>query len=403
MEDILINTIPKINKDVIIHNRDDEYIVAFRNNNCHLKIDSKVYQLINCIGKNRNVKQIVSEFNNHFEPKINDEFAYDILFNKLGYYNIIESDVEKFDTGKSPSYLKLNTIIINNKINKIITKPFLFLFRHTLLKLIVIFCFITILLTIVFKYSDLLNYIKQITPQYLFIYLAIMIASSVLHEIGHSAATYKFGGKHGGIGIGFYLFTPVLYSDVSDAWKFNTSKRIIVNLAGIYFELIFSTLVILVALITGIKTLLIIPTIIFLKTLLNLNPFFRTDGYWILSDLMKAPSLRLESNQILKLFFIKPKSIDFTKRNIFFIIYAIISNGFIFVFLTTIFIINPNSLITFPNDLYTFLTELMSNKYKFDLVNFSKLLIPFTFYLLLLRLIFPLLKKINKINSNNNA
>ena len=396
MEDTLINRIPKINENVIIHNRDDEYIVAFKNNNCHLKIDSKVYHLISCIDNKRSLIQIVSEFNNCFETKINDEFAYDIIYNKLGYYNIIESDVEKFDTGKPPSYLKLNSILINNKINKIIAGPFLFLFGNPLLKLVVIFCFSTILITILSQYSNIVSVLKQVPPQYFFIYLILMIASSLLHEIGHSAATYKFGGKHGGIGIGFYLFTPVLYSDVSDAWNFNTQQRIIVNLAGIYFELIFSTLVILAAIITGIKSLLIIPSIIFIKTLFNLNPFFRTDGYWILSDLINAPGLRKKSNMILKSFFINPKSITYTKRNIFFIIYAFISNGLIFVFLLTLFILNPNSLITFPNDLYSQFIILTSNNIKFDILNFSKLLIPFTFYFLLFRLLISLISKIKK-------
>lgn len=393
MEDTLVNRIPKINDNVIIHKRDDEYIVAFKNNNSHLKINLKVYQLIGCIDNKKNLMQIVCEYNTNFETKINNEFAYDILYNKLGYYNIIESEGNKFETNKSPSYLKLNTILINDKVNKIITKPFLFFFRNSLIKFIVIFCFLTILLTLIFQYSKILGCLKQVPPQYLFIYLALMIISSLLHEIGHSAATYKFGGKHGGIGIGFYLFTPVLYSDVSDAWKFNTQKRIIVNLAGIYFELIFSSIVILAATLTEINSLLIIPTIIFLKTLFNLNPFFRTDGYWILSDLIRVPGLRLESNLILKSFFIQPKSLNYNKKNILLIIYALISNSLIFVFLTTLFIINPNSLITFPSDLYNQITLLTSNNTKFDIVNLSKLLIPLTFYLLLIRLIFSHFKK----------
>ena len=227
-----------------------------------------------------------------------------------------------------------------------------------------------------------------------------MIVSSFLHELGHSAATYSFGGKHSGIGIGFYLFTPVLYSDVSDAWKFNVKKRIIINLAGIYFELIFSTALILVALITGIKSLLIIPVIIFLKTLFNLNPFFRTDGYWILSDLIRVPNLRLVSNDLLKKIFIKSCTIQYNRKNIFLIIYAIISNAFIVMLLITLFIINPNSLLTFPNDAYIYITDLINNNIFFSLANFSKFLIPLTFYYLLIRLIISSFKKYY--NKKNN-
>ena len=393
MKNLLHNKIPILNSNVIIHHRDNEYIVGFKDNNSHLKINNKIYNLIGYIDNKRSLSQIVSEFNNAFEIKINIDFAYDLLYNTLGYYNIIESDIKKFDTNKPPSYLKLNTILINDKFTKIIAKPFLFLFENVLLTITTLLCLATILITVITQYSEIISSIKHIPTKYFIIYVNLMIVSSFLHELGHSAATYRFGGKHGGIGIGFYLFTPVLYSDVSDAWKFNIKKRIIINLAGIYFELIFSAALILFAIITGIKALLIIPAIIFIKTLFNLNPFFRTDGYWILSDLIRSPNLRLASNAILKNIFIKPGANIFKRKNIFLIIYALISNALIIMLLITLFIINPNSLTTFPNDAFIYLTDIINNRIKFDLVYISKFLIPLTFYYLLIRLIISIFKK----------
>ena len=400
MKESLYCKIPKIYPGIVIHQRDNEYIIAFRDNNSHLKINSKLFDLLCFIDNKRSLSQIVSDFNNTFEIKINNEFAYDLLYNKLGYYNIIENDIEKFNPHKPPSYLKLNTILINDRFTKIIAKPFLFLFKNLFLKITSLLCLAAILITFVIQYTEIISCIKHIPAKYIIIYVIVMIVSSFLHELGHSAATYSFGGKHSGIGIGFYLFTPVLYSDVSDAWKFNVKKRIIINLAGIYFELIFSTALILVALITGIKSLLIIPVIIFLKTLFNLNPFFRTDGYWILSDLIRVPNLRLVSNDLLKKIFIKSCIIQYTRKNIFLIIYALISNAFIVMLLITLFIINPNSLLTFPNDAYIYITDLINNNIYFSLTNFSKFLIPLTFYYLLIRLIISSFKKYY--NKKNN-
>ena len=59
----------------------------------------------------------------------------------------------------------------------------------------------------------------------------------------------------------------------------NKKKRIIINFGGIYFELIYASFLITIAILIDNKELLILPLVLFIKTLYNLNPFFRTDGY----------------------------------------------------------------------------------------------------------------------------
>ena len=355
MEESLYSKIPQLNPRINFHYRDNEYIISFKDNKSHLKINSKLFNLIGYVDNKRTLTQIVNEYNNSLEDKINNEFAYELLFEKLGYYNIIENNIENFSPPKSPSYLKLNTIIINEKYTKIISKPFLFLFKNRQLKIITTLCLILLSISFITQYHEIINYLNQIPLENFTIYLILMIVSGFIHELGHSAATYSFGGSHSGIGIGFYLFTPVLYSDVSTAWQFDTNKRIIVNLAGIYFELIFGTILIFTALLFEIKPLLLIPTTILLKTLFNLNPFFRTDGYWILSDLIRTPNLRQTSNELLNKFIKNRKMQPIDGKNIFLIFYAFTSNIIIFIFLISILIINPNSLITFPNDISQYL------------------------------------------------
>src|SRR5690606_10899710 len=77
-------------------------------------------------------------------------------------------------------------------------------------------------------------------------------------------------------------------------------KRIVVNLSGMYFELIFCTILSLIAHISNNNTLLIITVIVCVKTLFNLNPFFRSDGYWILSDLTNKPNLLYHATNKIK-------------------------------------------------------------------------------------------------------
>ncbi len=379
------NRIPKLNPEINIHCRDNEYIISFRDNNCHLKVNPNFYALINLIDNNRCLQEIVSEYNKYSENKIDAAFAYELLFHKLGYYNIVGTDIEKFDFRPPPSYLKLNYVFINEYYTKLITRPFLFFFKVKLMEVILFFSLMIFSICFILNYKEIISYIHEIPPAHYLIYLVLLIISSIFHEMGHAAATYNYGGQHSGIGFGFYLLTPVLYSDVSSAWKFNTKERIVVNMAGIYFELIFGTVLILFALLIHNKTLLLIPFIIFIKTLFNLNPFFRTDGYWVLSDLIKIPNLRKSSNAFLSDFLNNRASGEKSRMKNYLILYALISNSFIIVFLLTIIIINPNSLITFPFDVFIYVKGLINGNLILSTGELSKFIIPFMFYLLLFR------------------
>ena len=393
MQVLCQNKIPKLNPGIHIHHREEEYIITFHDNNCHLKINSNIYALIKLIDNNKNLTEIVSEYNSSNDNKIDTDMAHEILFHKLGYYNIIENDGIKHDPYKSPAYLKLNYIFINEYYTQILTRPFLFLFRKKLMAPLIISCLLVFTAALLINFKDTLNYLIEIPPIHYITYIILMILSSIFHEMGHAGATYYYGGVHSGIGFGFYLLTPVLYSDVSSAWKFETKKRIVVNLAGIYFEMVLGTVLILIALLAGSKPLLLIPFIIFLKTLFNLNPFFRTDGYWILSDLIKVPNLRSISEKLLSDFIANRLNETRSRLTNFLILYALISYSFILIFLFSVIILYPGSVITFPKDITIYVTALLTGHVQFHLNQISNFLIPFMFYFLIIRFTVTSIKK----------
>jgi putative peptide zinc metalloprotease protein len=398
MENILhTNIVPQKNNNITIHFRDNEYVVTLEESNFHIKISSKLFHLLKLVDNKKPISEIVNDFNKSFENKIDNTLAYDLLYNKLGHYNIIETGKSNFNKVK-PAYLKLNTIILNDRITKRLSKPFFFLFSKLVLRVFIPLCFAIIGVTFILNYSEIYENVKQISAQYFALYIVLMLFSTFFHELGHATATYKFGGKHSGIGIGFYLFTPVMYADVSSAWEFDIRKRIIVNLAGIYFELLFGTILILISLTTAIKPLLIIPSIILIKTVFNLNPFLRTDGYWVLSDAIKTPNLRGFSNKLLKSLIINKFQQKISKKEVFIILYAIISNSFILMLLFYLFVKNPNSLLTFPVDIYNYIGQIINQKRLFKIRDVSAFLVPITFYLLAIRVLLNYLKKRNEKN-----
>jgi putative peptide zinc metalloprotease protein len=110
--------------------------------------------------------------------------------------------------------------------------------------------------------------------------------------------------------MGFMLlvFSPCLYCDVSDAWRFPSKwQRIAVSAAGIMVELMLASaativwwyaqpgVVQLVAL-----NIMIICTVNTL--LINGNPLMRYDGYYIFSDLMETPNLWQRSREAFRHF-----------------------------------------------------------------------------------------------------
>ncbi len=148
--------------------------------------------------------------------------------------------------------------------------------------------------TITFQYYNTL--IAYDLTQLNWLYFGLLgFISVTFHEFDHASSAKYFGAKHGGIGGGFYLFTPVYFADVSDIWKLSRFKRIIVNLSGIYFESIMSCVYIVFGLVANMEMFVIIGTFIFLHSLWNLNPFLRNDGYWVLSDGLNYPNLSKNS------------------------------------------------------------------------------------------------------------
>lgn len=121
-----------------------------------------------------------------------------------------------------------------------------------------------------------------------------------LHEIGHAAASYRFGVTPRNIGMGFYLIFPVLYTELNGAWKLSHTKRVIINLGGIYLQLLINMLLFIAVFNTSQPTakevLRYLIKLNILTIILNLNPFLKFDGYWIISDLFRLPNLNQQSN-----------------------------------------------------------------------------------------------------------
>jgi putative peptide zinc metalloprotease protein len=123
--------------------------------------------------------------------------------------------------------------------------------------------------------------------------------SMLLHELGHAAACLRYGARPSEIGFAFYLVFPSFYSNVTSAWELPRRQRVIVDLAGIYFQLVCACLSAGTSWLTGATPFLIVTWWNLATCVLSLNPLLKLDGYWALADVLGIPDLHAESRRML--------------------------------------------------------------------------------------------------------
>lgn len=129
------------------------------------------------------------------------------------------------------------------------------------------------------------------------------VVSIAIHELAHGLTTKAFGGQVPRMGAFLYYFLPACYTDVSDAWLFpEKRKRALVVLAGPYATYILCAVMTLLWRVLPEGTLVSQVACAFMVLNLvgatrTLIPFFKGDGYLLLSDALDFPNLREKSFQ----------------------------------------------------------------------------------------------------------
>ncbi|WP_415884955.1 HlyD family efflux transporter periplasmic adaptor subunit [Neptuniibacter sp. QD37_6] len=137
--------------------------------------------------------------------------------------------------------------------------------------------------------------------QGLLAYSVTLVAVKFIHELGHAYTAKHFGCKVPTMGIAFLVMFPMAYTDVNDVWKLRSRKqRLYVGGAGILIEVClaaWATLIWSVLPDGALKTAaFIIATTTWVSTLvINLSPFLRFDGYFLLMDWLEYPNLHARS------------------------------------------------------------------------------------------------------------
>ncbi len=130
--------------------------------------------------------------------------------------------------------------------------------------------------------------------------LAFTLASLMVHELGHAAASSRFGCPPGAIGVGIYLVFPVMYTDVTRTWRVPPLQRAAVDLGGVYFQSMVASAGGIWALASGSPFATWLLWMNAFSMLHMLNPLYKLDGYWLLTDLSGISNLHQRMSATLR-------------------------------------------------------------------------------------------------------
>ena len=183
-------------------------------------------------------------------------------------------------------------------ISRIMPVAQIFFTRTAALVFAAVFC--SALALVILRFGQLVRDLPSVQEflglQNLAILMLVFVSVKILHEAGHAVTARYFGAECSECGVMLMVFTPVLYTNVSDSWLLPRRQRMLVTAAGILTELFIASVCTLLwwNAQPGFTKSLLLNTMVIcsVNTLLfNGNPLLRFDGYFLLADRVGIPNL----------------------------------------------------------------------------------------------------------------
>lgn len=128
-----------------------------------------------------------------------------------------------------------------------------------------------------------------------------LVLAKVVHELGHAYVCKHYGCRVSTMGVALMVLWPVLYTDTSGAWRLPGRRpRMMIGASGMLAETALAAWATLAwsFLPDGMlrSAMFVLATTTWILTLaVNLNPFMRFDGYFLMSDALAVPNLQQRS------------------------------------------------------------------------------------------------------------
>jgi putative peptide zinc metalloprotease protein len=289
-----------------------------RNN--YFRLREPEYWLISQLDGYTSYEEVAERFRNKYELNISEENVIQFVDLLEQQYFLENSRSEQQVSRKSYGskekrslfsrmlFIKIKAIDPGRILEKLskLYRPFHSL-TGQILQLIIVLYGIVLFIPNADKFAINLFELFNITSITLIV-ISIFILVTI-HEFAHAVVCRIHGGEVREMGFLFMYFQPCCYCDLSDAWLFKEKrKRLAVTWAGPYSGLILFTIMLIMWRVTVPGTIVneiahITVIVIWITMLFNLNPLIKLDGYYLLSDWLEIPNLRIKSFRYFKYIF----------------------------------------------------------------------------------------------------
>ena len=272
--------IPQVDQIVLFQRKSDYFAIV---GDKYHQITAFFYAVIAAIQKHGSLEKAFdngSSIQKYIDPKKLNDFL-----------PLIENKIQTLFAKKSKSYIYYTFSVFPIFCIQFLAYFLNFLFDKKIFS-IVFLC--SIALNIYFFKLNSISY-SELSFSYIFYFFGLFFIL-LFHELGHAIAGLKYGKQVYPIQFGWYnRFLPVLFANVSFVWLLSTSEKIIVNLGGIYFQLLIHCGLMAYFYFFPSSTILqLYKTSLFL-IFYALIPYFRSDGYWVFSDVLQIKNLHEKS------------------------------------------------------------------------------------------------------------
>ncbi|WP_460805788.1 site-2 protease family protein [Microbulbifer agarilyticus] len=137
------------------------------------------------------------------------------------------------------------------------------------------------------------------------LFFACYLLLSLFHELGHASVARLYGVRANSVGVGLIALMPIMYSEITDAWRLPRKARLHISAAGVAFELSLGVAAALIWCIAddgALRTLMfyLFTTSLVTTLLINANPLMKFDGYYLLSDFLREKNLQQTATNTLR-------------------------------------------------------------------------------------------------------
>lgn len=293
--------LPQIKDDLQVQTQEVEgvtyYVVKEPSSGKFIRLREPEYFLLTSIDGSHTPESLASEFVRTYRKQVTapDIGKFIEQLSRLGFLEGSAAAVSK--VGKSILFIKLKAFDPARLLEWLYPRvSWLFLRPVVSLQLLLILAgalvFFSNISHFPFELTRLISASSIVTIIFSFFLLV------TFHEFAHALACVRYGGSVREMGFLLLYFQPCFYCNLSDAYLFkNRRERIIVNLAGIFFQMVIWALFTILWRYTREGNLLnqvfyLTAAVSFATLLFNLNPAIKLDGYYLLADYLQIPNLR---------------------------------------------------------------------------------------------------------------